>query len=208
MPHDGELILWDLTTGDEIRRFEGHENKVTGAAFSPDGSTAISADYDGVLILWDVTTGKEIRRFREPLDVFSHVIFSPDGRTVVTAGGSHCAGHHRLGRDHRSSRQPTQSGSAAKWTVSPTVPDGRYIAAGDRTGELIMWDAATGEEVRRFVGHNDAVNSLAFSPDSQTLLSGGTDIGLVLWNVATGDEIRRIEAGVVDAVAYSPDGKH
>ena len=202
----GELILWDLTTGKAIRRFEGHQDKVLGVAFDPQGRTAISGDYNGVLILWDVATGKSIRRFHDPTDVITRVMFSPDGHTVVTAGGATvrdiqvwdvATGEivHRL------------TGHSAQIISIAYSPDGRYIASGALNGEVILWDANTGTEVRRFVGHTDSVNSLAFSPDSQTLLSGGTDIGMVLWNVETGAESRRILTGIVYAVAFSPDGK-
>ena len=33
----GELILWDLRTGQEIRRFEGQAEAVVDIAISPDG---------------------------------------------------------------------------------------------------------------------------------------------------------------------------
>ena len=36
---DGIVILWDIGTGEEIRRFEGHSGAVRAVAISPDGST-------------------------------------------------------------------------------------------------------------------------------------------------------------------------
>ena len=38
------MIWWNLETGEEIRRFAGHEETITGVAFSPDGKRAISGD--------------------------------------------------------------------------------------------------------------------------------------------------------------------
>ncbi len=206
LSHTGELILWDLTTGKEVRRFEGHQNKVSGAAFSPDGQTALSGDYSGVLILWDVATGTPIKRIHDPSGLVTMIAFSPDGRTVVSVDGVlddsvkiwDVASGDLL---HRLTGHTDQICSVAY------SPDGRYLASGARNGELILWDVNAGTEVRRFAGLNDSVNSLAFSPAGQTLLSGSTDLGLVLWNVATGEQIRSMDAGVVSAVAYSPDGK-
>ncbi len=202
----GELILWDLTTGKEIRRFQGHRNKVTGAAFDPQGKIAISGDYDGVLIVWDVATGTPLKRFHDPTDVISKVVFSPDGRAIATVGGA-------LSRDIQvwdvtgGAVVRRLTGHSAQIISIAYSPDGHYIASGALNGELILWDASAGTEVRRFVGHTDSVNSIAFSPDSHMLLSGATDIGMILWDVETGKEIRRMTTGVVYAVAFSPDGK-
>ena len=71
-----------------------------------------------------------------------------------------------------------------------------------------LWEAATGQLIRTFKGHADAVSSVAFSPDGTRLLSGSADKTLRLWDVATGRLIRTFEghADLVSSVAFSPDG--
>src|SRR5207245_1552314 len=43
---DNTVRLWDVDTGKELRRFEGHRSFVVAVAFSPDGRRALSASYD------------------------------------------------------------------------------------------------------------------------------------------------------------------
>ena len=59
---NGELKLWELATGKQLRSFRGHEEKVKSIAFSPDGRFALS-DSGKTLTLWDVATGTELYNF-------------------------------------------------------------------------------------------------------------------------------------------------
>ena len=43
---DGTVLLWDLETGAELRRFEGHQSSVSSVAVLPDGRRALSAGND------------------------------------------------------------------------------------------------------------------------------------------------------------------
>ncbi|HML22978.1 MAG TPA: c-type cytochrome [Aggregatilinea sp.] len=60
-----------------------------------------------------------------------------------------------------------------------------------------------------FPGHEEYVNSVAWSPDGTILASGSDDMTVRLWDVATGEEIRvlRGHEDYVNAVAFSPDGR-
>jgi WD40 repeat protein len=111
-------------------------------------------------------------------------------------------------------------------------PDGKILASGGRDNSIRLFEAATGKEIRRLLGHQprsykpaangrsplDAlvsatgeggVNSVAFSPDGKTLASGGWDDTLRLWDVQSGKELRKISAhkAMVGHVVFSPDGR-
>jgi len=44
--------LWDVDTGEEVRRFTGHTSEVRDVAFSPDGKYIVTASFDGTARLW------------------------------------------------------------------------------------------------------------------------------------------------------------
>ena len=80
----GELILWNIEGGVELRRFTGHTDWVNGVAFSPDGQTFLSASSDGTLILWDTETGDTIRSLEGHTGEVNDAIFSPDGQLAIS----------------------------------------------------------------------------------------------------------------------------
>jgi WD40 repeat protein len=88
-------------------------------------------------------------------------------------------------------------------------PDGRLLATASADRMVIVWDAATGQQMRVLRGHTCGLRGIAFSPDGRWLVSaGGTAPGEVkVWEVATGREDRTWQtASGIAAVAYSPKG--
>ena len=96
-------------------------------------------------------------------------------------------------------------------------PDGRLIASTGggnpfwRTirkqtpGEIIIWDAYTGQRLRTLKGHKFAIPDIAFSPDGKTLASASDTVRL--WDVQTGKLLKEYGGTRSNAVAFSPDGK-
>jgi RNA polymerase sigma factor (sigma-70 family) len=93
--------------------------------------------------------------------------------------------------------------------------DGKLLASVGHDNRIVLWETATGKEVRRIqqelIGTPAAV---AFSPDGMMLAAGGGGMGttepLRLWETATGKEIRRFNHDPkfhLRAVAFSPDGR-
>ena len=51
------MHLWDLETGAELRRFNGHESVVSSLALLPSGRFAVSGSRDKTVRLWDLDIG-------------------------------------------------------------------------------------------------------------------------------------------------------
>jgi RNA polymerase sigma factor (sigma-70 family) len=87
-------------------------------------------------------------------------------------------------------------------------PDGKVIASGQRNeGPIILWDAATGKELRRLEEQPGVRGGFAFSPDGKqlALVKWGEWVGL--WDVATGKQTRRLKIQPGGCVTFSADGK-
>lgn len=69
-------------------------------------------------------------------------------------------------------------------------PSGRQLSAGYSDGTIRIFDAAKGAELRRLVGHTQAIGSLAWSSDGRWLASGaiyGDHEPAQVWDTTTGE---------------------
>ena len=93
-------------------------------------------------------------------------------------------------------------------------PDGHLLAAAGERGTLVLFDAQTGELLRRLEGHdpsappNGIVGAVVFAPDGAVLYSGDGDRHIFRWSVPEGDKLGEWEApDGVWALALSPEGE-
>ena len=92
------IRLWELPSGQEIRRFEVEQNWVWSLAFSPDGRTLASGGGDSTILLWDLT-GRRGDGFLQPArltpgevdklwtDLSGEAAHVKTGMTAAAAGG-------------------------------------------------------------------------------------------------------------------------
>ncbi|MEM8532796.1 MAG: WD40 repeat domain-containing protein, partial [Chloroflexota bacterium] len=156
--YDGTLWLWQVSTGELLQTFEGHEGRVTSVAYSPDGATVLSGSVDRTLRLWDVSTGEILRTFEGHEDRVNDVAYSPDGQTVLS--GSH-DGTLRLWEVNTGAMLRTFEGHA-NWVSSVAYsPDGQTVLSGScsngdvfgcMVGDLRLWEVTTGEALWTFEG--------------------------------------------------------
>jgi WD40 repeat protein len=206
---DNIAVLWDIATGFEVRAFYGHSDLVTSAIFAPSGKEIVTGSDDHTIRIWDVASGREIRQINVD-DAVESVSYSHDGTTI--AAGTRSA--DILLWDAASGRPGiTIKPAEATGPIGTTLQD-IAVSFSPRGNELLgawhntaqVWDARTGKEIRRFIGHTYPIRSVSYSSDGRTVLTGGDDKTARLWDVATGAELRRYEVGEnVVAVAYSPN---
>ncbi|QDU98250.1 c-type cytochrome domain-containing protein [Lignipirellula cremea] len=68
------------------------------------------------------------------------------------------------------------------------------VAAGEPalSGEVRLWNVATGQLERVLQGHRDSIYAVAISPDQKLLATGSYDHEIRLWNLQTGAELRTL----------------
>ena len=185
--NDQTVRLWDVTTGKELRRFEGHEQAVLAVAFSPKGKVLASSDGKEVRF-WDVETGKVLQTLKVESH-FSPVAFSSNGKLLAyeVRPGTVCLYDPDAGKPIRQWAANTRSVDSLAFS-----PDGKVLVSAGFSSAIRRWDTATGMEIEPDAGHTGGVASLLFAPDGQTLFSSGIDWKVLEWDMATGRQRRQV----------------
>ncbi len=211
---DQTALLWDLETGKQLRRFVGHEDAVSAVQFSKDGQFVLTASYDKTARLWETATGKETRVFVENRNgvLIGHsgkilsAAISADGRLVATASEDKTA---RIW-DAKTGKQLFELKHAGRVNSIAFSPDSRLLLTGGDDKIARLYSTETGKETKQFIGHTEAITSVAYSPDGKQVLSASMEDGTArLWNVEVSTEIRKFEVfsyGSVAIVAFTPSG--
>jgi len=214
---EGTAYLWDIQSGNEIARFEGHIGGVSSVAFSPDGEKILAGQWGieqnsgykyGVARLWDSRTGEEIRVLDGHSSWVSGVAFSPDGNMAITGSGDRTV---KLW-DLTSGEEMRTFTGHQHWVSSVTFsPDGLYILTSGENWDKStrLWERSSGKLIRIFTGHRFGIVSAKFSPDGKRILTGSRDHTAKIWDTETGKELISLNhhsEGIYD-VAFSPDGR-
>jgi WD40 repeat protein len=164
----------------------------------PDGKSILAQGPNG-LIRWDWRNGKKLHSYS---DTASPIALMDGGKAMAVQGWQSVNSLWVLdtatGKDICPQPRP---GHGVAYS-----PNGRLIAWSEADA-LVLADAATGKQIRRWPAHEGSVAPLTFAPDGNTLASADYDKHIRLWDVHTGMEIRSMEQVGVGRLAYSADGK-
>jgi WD40 repeat protein len=214
----GDILIWDLPPSaekspDPVRRLVGHIGAVNRLRLSPDGKTLISVSNDRTVKFWDA-----LRSDGKP------------GTIVMNDGYSFVGVTEKVDKLPAPptpievkvvEQQPLREFTGHKdwiWDLGLTA-DGKTLATGDDAKQVILSDAQTGTEQRRWQV-NQWIRSLDISPDGKIVVTAEhfpqtkndfVEAGLRGWDAQTGqkmfDASKLLKSGA-NIVRFSPDGKH
>jgi WD40 repeat protein len=139
--------LWDVRSGEELRRFVGQSPSFAAVAISPDGKTLATGSLNEPRIrLWEVT-GKELPPLHIPepgmtdlhipeTDVTS-LAFSPDGKTLAWRGDND---HIHVWEMATRQEYLQFDGDEPGRTGIAFLPDGRALVSGSAGNTVLLWD--------------------------------------------------------------------
>jgi WD40 repeat protein len=143
---DRYLRTFDIATGKQLRRFEGHTNHVLGVTWHRNGETIATSAADNTIKVWEAETGDLRFTVEQQLTKpVTSVQFIGDTDNVISSSSD------KTVRIHNS----TNGGLARNFPPVKAwlhcvvaTPDSKVVAAGDASGTVTLWDGNNGQVIR------------------------------------------------------------
>ena len=206
---DGMLIFWNVSTGEEVTRLEGHTGRVLSVNFNPVKPILVSGGEDKTITLWDLSTFKKISSFHKHSDTVNRVIFSPDGALLASGSQDTTIQLWDLrGIPKAESLTLNEKKNNNRIRSVAFSPDGNLLVSG-AYDNIILWNAADGHQIATLEEQFGSVDSVAFSPDGKFFVSGTLDGYIRFWSIPDGQKVAEIYAHSreIKGLEFSPDGK-
>ncbi len=219
-----EFYLWDISTGEVIKKLVGKGKGIFGIGISKEGKR----------LAWRkkrICPGKSCLKFNVPL-LKSFILQEPSGDFNLGVGSliqddknyfqafkkienwsidtpnkniHPTLNIYKKGVFHKRIKKDQFTGSDHR---SVTIThNGKLIISGGAHGVLTSYNIENGKKVNDFIGHTSDVWALSVSPDNRWLFSGSADQTIKIWDISSGSLLLSIFHGFDDEwVAWTPEG--
>jgi len=192
---------------EETSTFPGHFLGVVSLSTTGDGKLCAVSSLDGRLKVWNIEEKSIVKTIDPgPVEAWT-VCFHPQGSLL--AAGSQSGNVNVFGVSSAGDKPEAVITPHGKFVMAVAYsPCGRFLASGAIDGAIHLFDAASGNLIRKLEGHSKGIRSLSFSADSKTLLSGCEDMTIIVHDVvAAGGAMATLigHDSWVLSVAHSPE---
>ncbi|CAK7568199.1 MAG: hypothetical protein SEPTF4163_006183 [Sporothrix epigloea] len=208
---DTHLASWDLTTGERIRRYVGHEEAVNTLDISKRGEEVLySGSDDGSLGIWDPRSKNAADYIQTDFPITA-VAIAEAGHELYTGGIDNnisvwdvrkkavvytLYGHRdtvtslRVSPDSQSLLSLSMDTTARTWDIRPFAPTERHIRTFD--------GAQTGLDMN--------LTHASWDPRSKSIAAGSGDGTVMVWSADNGKLLYKLPGhkGSVNAAEFSP----
>jgi WD40 repeat protein len=207
----GRLELWSVPDGKVLKSEEVWGDARSGLiAFVPDGKTLYLATPDEISC-WDFATMKVVAKVATPAGANvtgMHVL--PDGDTLIVCTRDGLI--RRFSRKLGSWLPGVHAGYVGPLSAAATR-DGLWLAVGDRSGRIDIWETKTGKLARILSDDGPPIGGLAFNSDGKALAIGHRTVELR--NLQDGTSVRlgvddhspTRDGVAVRILGFAPDGR-
>jgi WD40 repeat protein len=136
---DKFVKIFDVSTGNHVRSFEGHTHHVLDVSWKADGTAIATAGADDQIKVWTVETGEQQRTIGGYSRQVTSIQYLGIGEQIVSSGGDKTVRLHNTGNG----KQERAFGGATDFVYSSAVTrDGALVIAGGEDGVLRGWNGA------------------------------------------------------------------
>jgi WD40 repeat protein len=209
---DRTIKVWETETGLEKLTLAGHGEEIQSLAFVPGTKLLVSGAKDNKVKIWDLEAGREVKSI-EPVDRVPTLLGLPEGKGFVawflSVKGENESVSTLQSYDVNGTALKSHPDRGRNVTCLAFSADGAMAATGDTSGNVRVFNVATGERIRGDLpAHVKAMGDVALTPDKKALITGDEDGEVKVWDFAGRETLHTITAhrnGLM-GIAVSPDG--
>jgi WD40 repeat protein len=204
---DGYAVAARTLDGRELYELL-HEDSVTDVAFNPgNGSWFATVSNDRRVRLWNTTNGTERIRMSQD-NLVEAVDVSANGQWLATTGADRTVRVWNASTGTQMFQIPIMD----EGTVLGFGSDGNSLVAGDKSGQINVWDISVMPAPEYYLQFDSQVGSLQYSPSGEWLaVSAGTRVWVLDTEEvsdlteAPSSSLNVVVLGNINSLAFSPD---
>ncbi|KAF9053801.1 WD40 repeat-like protein [Hymenopellis radicata] len=210
-PSDGKI--YSAGFDDQVREISGHQFTAASVATASQPKSLAVAEDSSVFVA-EMNNVEVIRSNQKVFDItpkFAPSAVAVTGSLVAVGGEQKVQLYEWDGKALKESG--TLDGNKGVVSALSFSPDGKYLASGDSSGRIALFDAKAKSLITsRWSFHTARVNSISWTSDSKHCASGSLDTHVYIWSVEKPMKniaLKNVGPGGVNCVLWveSGDGK-
>ncbi|KNC86019.1 U5 small nuclear ribonucleoprotein [Sphaeroforma arctica JP610] len=207
---DKFLALWNVSTGERIKKIRGHTAVVNSCCPSRVGTLACSGSDDGTVKLWDFREKKAVATLSNRYQV-TGVCFSADAQRIYSGSIENTIKCWDL---RKNEVEYHMNGHTDTVTGVELSPDGNHLLSNAMDNSVRTWDVRPYKADNRlekiFTGatHNFEKNLLkcSWDPSGKMVTAGSADRLVCVWDAKSAKMLYRLpgHTGTVNDVKFHP----
>ncbi|TDP48115.1 WD40 repeat protein [Zavarzinia compransoris] len=176
---DNSAQIWDIDQRQAPITAFSHIAGAASAAFSPDGTRAVSVSYEDGYV-WNTSGGEEVCPLIGHKAALRDVNFSHDGTRVITASEDRSIRIWDARNCQQIGDAITSPGDSI-WGAQFSPDDKLIVVASEAFKQARIYDADTHDLVYALIGHGSEVFAATFSPDGRYVATASGDRTANIW---------------------------
>lgn len=153
---DKTAKLWDLAAKESLATFPDHQNTVYAVLAMPDGKLGLSAGEDNQVRTWQLAgdnAGKQSAAKGGHGGPIFRMAWLKDHKQYATASSDKTV---RIWNREKGDPVKTLSGAEEQILSLAPSPDGKWVAAGTFSGEILVWNPEDGKMLKKWINQPQA----------------------------------------------------
>ena len=196
--------VWNLQTQTTVIELQVRRANAS-SSFSSDSRLVAVATENGEVKVFDTHTGDIVHLFKSN-GAIDELHFRPHHNQLAIANLNSPVVQVW---DLDSNQQPTVTGEFEQGTANITAlgwtADGQFLAIGDNSGELNIWDMTSNSVWYELTGHVSRISDLRFSNNGDILVSSSWDGTSRVWDVNRGVQVLESHSNRLATTSFNDD---